>query len=558
MEAGAKIIVVDDEKRICHNVEKILKKNNYEVTHACSAAEALEKMAKESYSLLISDIVMPGRNGLELLKLVKDQWPLTKAVMMTAYASTDTAVKAIRLGALDYIPKPFTPDELRSTVEKALGGELIELSTTKEERESIDIIDIDVPFDADEVAEQTGEEYAKMLGRSDMPVVEVKLPEPLENYCEVGNMVCDIFEKLGATCKAGTKTNTCPKEKAKKKKRAAAEEAFDGKRLIGIDMPFNYEEVSAVTGPEYVNYLENESVSFVPYEELKQNVTRLMDSDQRRIDVDVPFDRDEVAQYTGEAYADSMGRSDVPVVEVKISEDLENFCEVGNMVCDIFAKLGATCKAGTKTSTCPKEKAKKKKAAAAAPAFDVRKMIGIEQPFDYEEVTAVTGPGYVNHLHHESVVMVPYAELKQNVARLDEELARRAEAEKEVAAEPVHKNILVIDDEVAVNNNVRKILIKNQYHVDQAVTKDEALEKINERSYRLILLDLKIPGVKGLELLEAIRDRRPESKVIIITGYASIETAVETTRLGAVDYLPKPFTPNEVRSATEKAFRLAA
>ena len=101
METAPRIIVVDDEKRICSNVEKILKKNNYEVVHAMSADEALEKMATESFSLLISDIVMPGKNGLELLKLVKQQWPLTKAVMMTAYASTDTAVKAIRMGALD-------------------------------------------------------------------------------------------------------------------------------------------------------------------------------------------------------------------------------------------------------------------------------------------------------------------------------------------------------------------------------------------------------------------------------------------------------------------------
>ena len=124
MEAAPRIIVVDDEKRICNNVEKILKKNNYEVVHAMSADEALEKMALESFSLLISDIVMPEKNGLELLKLVKKQWPLTKAVMMTAYASTDTAVKAIRMGALDYIPKPFTPDELRSTVANALKGDL--------------------------------------------------------------------------------------------------------------------------------------------------------------------------------------------------------------------------------------------------------------------------------------------------------------------------------------------------------------------------------------------------------------------------------------------------
>ena len=63
MEATAKIIVVDDEKRICHNVEKILSKGNYEVTRAQSAQEALEKMAEESFSLLISDIVMPEKTA---------------------------------------------------------------------------------------------------------------------------------------------------------------------------------------------------------------------------------------------------------------------------------------------------------------------------------------------------------------------------------------------------------------------------------------------------------------------------------------------------------------
>ena len=120
MEKAAKILVVDDEKGICRNVTKILSKNNYEVIAASGAKEALEKMAEESFSLLISDIVMPEMNGLELLKLSKRQWPLTKVVMMTAYASTDTAVKAVRLGALDYIPKPFTPDDLARKVREVL------------------------------------------------------------------------------------------------------------------------------------------------------------------------------------------------------------------------------------------------------------------------------------------------------------------------------------------------------------------------------------------------------------------------------------------------------
>jgi DNA-binding NtrC family response regulator len=94
--------------------------------------------------------------------------------------------------------------------------------------------------------------------------------------------------------------------------------------------------------------------------------------------------------------------------------------------------------------------------------------------------------------------------------------------------------------------------------LNQAVTKDEALAKIQSRPYKLVLLDLKIPGVQGLDLLKAVRDNNPSAKVIIITGYASIETAVESARMGAVDYLPKPFTPDEIRHVTDQALQLAA
>ncbi len=135
---------------------------------------------------------------------------------------------------------------------------------------------------------------------------------------------------------------------------------------------------------------------------------------------------------------------------------------------------------------------------------------------------------------------------------------RPAAGYHEYAEDPIYKNIIVIDDEAAVNNNIRKILLKKGYHVDQALTKSDAFVKIEQRAYTLILLDLRIPGVKGLELLEVIREKRPKTRVIIITGYASIETAKESARLGAIDYLPKPFTPDEVRTATENALRYAA
>jgi DNA-binding response OmpR family regulator len=563
MEAPSnKILVVDDEKRICHNVEKILAKNNYEVTHALSAQDALDKMAQESYSLLISDIVMPEQNGLELLKLVKQEWPLTKAIMMTAYASIETAMKAVRLGALGYIPKPFTPDELRSLVENALSGELEEAPTTAEERQTIDAIDVDIPFERDEVSKYAGEAYADMLGPSDMPVVEIQVPESLENYCEVGDMVCDIFKKLGATCKAGVKTSECPQKKAKKGKaaRKGKDKGFDATKLIGIDQPFSYKEVTSITGPEYVQNLQQDGVAFLPYEELKKNARHMMTKERQHIDVDMPFDRDEVAEQTGTQYTEQLGRSDMPTVEITASDALENFCEVGDMVCDIFKKLGATCKAGVKTNECPQKKAKKGKAAKKGKVirFDATKLIGIDQPFNFDEVTAITGPDYIQNLHHEDIVIKPYEELKKEFARISKEPVVRTAAEQPMMHAAVDNRILVIDDEVAVNNNIRKILVKKGFEVDQAVTKDEALDKIQAGTYPLILLDLRIPGVRGLELLKALRDQNPDSKVIIITGYASIETAVEAARLGAVDYLAKPFTPDEIRDATTKAFRLAA
>jgi len=556
MENLDKIIVVDDEMGICKNVEKILAKSKYEVVHAQSAEEALERMARESFSLLISDIVMPDMNGLELLKLVKKEWPLTKAIMMTAYASTDTAMKAIRLGALDYIPKPFTPKELRETVRKAMSGELVEIKSTKAEKESISIIDVDMPFDRDEVAKYTGETYADHLTRSDTTDLEIVDPQTIESYCLVGDMLCDIYKKLGGTCKGGLKS-TCPQKKAKAKKAAGKKEQVDVKKLIGIDQPFDYEEVVSITGPEYVQYMDRDGFAFMPYEALKAKKALITSKSAGAIDVDMPFDREEVAKYTGEGYTDTLTRSDTISAKISTPETMEYFCEVGDMVCDIFKKMGGTCKAGMKNK-CPQKKAKAQKGAAKKVKVDTSRLIAPDMPFDYEEIAAVTGPDYVQYLGREDLSVMPYAELKKKAQVADTTTKGKVLDYPGLRKEPAYRNTLVIDDEVAVNNNIRRILASEGYHVDQAVTKAEALESIDRHPYQVILLDLRIPGVNGLELLQAIADKQPDAKVIIITGYASIDTAVEAARIGAIDYLPKPFTPDEIRNATDKAFKLAA
>ena len=95
-----RVLVVDDEAAIRDMIQYALEKADMRVQSAANAHEALLSINDSRPDIILMDVVMPGKNGLELLKMVKKEWPLTKAIMMTAYASTDTAMKAIRLGAL--------------------------------------------------------------------------------------------------------------------------------------------------------------------------------------------------------------------------------------------------------------------------------------------------------------------------------------------------------------------------------------------------------------------------------------------------------------------------
>ncbi|MCK4583814.1 response regulator, partial [candidate division WOR-3 bacterium] len=114
------ILIVDDESVVCKSCEKILKPKGHDVDSALSGQEALDKIEKKRYEVVITDLKMPGINGMKLLDIVKEKYEKVDVIMITGYASIDTSVEAMKLGAFDYIPKPFTPDELRSVTERAL------------------------------------------------------------------------------------------------------------------------------------------------------------------------------------------------------------------------------------------------------------------------------------------------------------------------------------------------------------------------------------------------------------------------------------------------------
>lgn len=120
MSNKTRILVVDDEPVVCRNCFKILTESGYEVETLQSSRAALERIKEELFDVAIVDLKMPGLDGMELLRLIKETNPEVIVIMITGYSTIENAVEAMKLGAFDYIPKPFTPDELSVRVEKAL------------------------------------------------------------------------------------------------------------------------------------------------------------------------------------------------------------------------------------------------------------------------------------------------------------------------------------------------------------------------------------------------------------------------------------------------------
>ncbi len=117
---SARILVVDDEPAICQNCVKILGKTGYDVRFALNGIDALARMADNPFDVVITDLKMSRMGGMELLRRIKETLPGTMVIVITGYSTVSSAVEVMKLGAFDYLPKPFTPAELRSVVAQAV------------------------------------------------------------------------------------------------------------------------------------------------------------------------------------------------------------------------------------------------------------------------------------------------------------------------------------------------------------------------------------------------------------------------------------------------------
>lgn len=264
-----KILVVDDEKTVCNSINKILSRKGYTVDKSLNADEAMKRIKKNKYDLVITDMRMPKVSGIELLEIIKDYYPELEVVLITGYPSVDSAVKAMKLGASDYLAKPFTPDELIVIAERAIKKRKANLNKSlraeKKDEEKIvyssgliddeekdfsedinkepsDIVDVDMPFKESEIIKYTSKEYVKSLTRSDIPLSS--------KYKEFY-----------------TPAQSTPRKQKKDKKKLTDvdfenlhERVIPSKEIIDIDLPYRYSDVERIAGPDYVNSLDHTDI----------------------------------------------------------------------------------------------------------------------------------------------------------------------------------------------------------------------------------------------------------------------------------------------------------
>jgi DNA-binding NtrC family response regulator len=107
--------------------------------------------------------------------------------------------------------------------------------------------------------------------------------------------------------------------------------------------------------------------------------------------------------------------------------------------------------------------------------------------------------------------------------------------------------VLIVDDEENIRFTLTQALASLPLDIDTAAEGEQALKKVEQGKFSLILLDLRMPGMDGMQVLERLRESRPEIPVVVLTAHGTIETAVDAMQLGAIEFLQKPFVPEDVR-----------
>jgi len=203
MTKKTSIMIIDDEDIVLKSCLRILARENYEIDTAFSGDHALIEIEKKDYDIVITDLMMPGIGGMEVLKILKENRPDITVIIFTGFATVDTVREALKLGAFDYIPKPFTPDELRSVVNNAVKARKDESSSQMLDLMAIVSHELKSPVSAvHTTAETLYKGYFGNLEPEQQRIIESilrncqYLEDIIRNYLDLSKMEMDKLESF--------------------------------------------------------------------------------------------------------------------------------------------------------------------------------------------------------------------------------------------------------------------------------------------------------------------------------------------------------------------------
>ena len=134
MGRKARILILDDERIVCERLRPTVEKLGFEVETFTSSTEALARLAEQRFDVMVTDLKMPGPGGLDVLRFVKENHPRTKVIVITGFATVETAREALKGGAVDFFPKPFKMSALRELIVKLAADLPVDEPSTSPEK----------------------------------------------------------------------------------------------------------------------------------------------------------------------------------------------------------------------------------------------------------------------------------------------------------------------------------------------------------------------------------------------------------------------------------------
>ena len=539
MGESAAILLIEDEPRLRHNLQVLLEGEGYRVTTAQNGAEGIKKAAEDAYDLVITDIVMPGINGFQVMDHLKTHLPDTVVLAITGYVSTESAVQALRQGAYDYLSKPFDVDIMKVTVERAL--EKVRLQKALRRHMS----------ELEQKVEERTRELKKTNQKLEKSLVDLKAAQEhliqAEKLSALGELIAAVAHELNtplSTIALNTQLVTSVVEhedRAKTQLARIGEATSHCRKVVKNLLSFARKQQPEVTSSD-INAVCDKAIDLVAYQ-LKVNSIEL----EKRFDRTLPW-----------IMADPHQLQQVFInLATNACQAMSNAAGGGRLVVETRAGDGVI-QVGFHDDGPGISKEHQRK--IFDPFFTTKADgTGLGLSISYGiikehggDIAVRSEPGTGTSF----VIELPIAAARD--AAVSRPIARGEQppesGRQHGGAPGGHTSgttrVLIVDDDTALLGTLADIVQSLGYDVLPTSLGAEALEIAKSLQPEVALTDLTMPGsVPGRILLQRLLAVNPAMRVIVLTGNVDPGLEREILELGASGFLRKPIDLSSVERA---------